>query len=221
MKGKKRYAEAEVVWLEMGETLTLEGEPVLEYSISWPEVRGAGLGGKWISRYYRRLAECWKVRWRTRVYWLACLSLARCREESRPFVPWKGELQGKVTFLRDGLLSLKLEGEEIREPGRPCRVCWGDSWKVREGAPCLPGELPGLGKGWKKRARKAIVEQGRAGQSRGEFFPDEDWEEKLRRRLPIQGLYMTQEGVELALPQSVLASGAEGTPTFLICPKET
>ena len=48
--------EVRVIWEEERRSLTLEGEPVLEYALSWPRVEGAGLGGKWISRYYVRLA---------------------------------------------------------------------------------------------------------------------------------------------------------------------
>ena len=52
--------EVRVIWEEERRSLTLEGEPVLEYALSWPRVEGAGLGGKWISRYYVRLAGNWR-----------------------------------------------------------------------------------------------------------------------------------------------------------------
>ena len=51
--------EIRVIWNEERRSLTLEGEPGLRYVLSWPQVEGAGLGGRWISRYYLRLAGSW------------------------------------------------------------------------------------------------------------------------------------------------------------------
>ena len=48
--------QARVIWEEAAETLTLQGEPVLKYTLSWPRIEDGGLGGRWISRYYARLA---------------------------------------------------------------------------------------------------------------------------------------------------------------------
>ena len=59
----RKPGEAQVVWEEEKRILTLEGEPVLKYVLSWPQVEGAGLGGRWISRYYARLAQNWRRRW--------------------------------------------------------------------------------------------------------------------------------------------------------------
>ena len=41
---EKRAAEPEVLWHEERETLTLDGEPVLEYALAWPEITGASAG---------------------------------------------------------------------------------------------------------------------------------------------------------------------------------
>ena len=82
--------EVQVVWREEKRTLVLEGEPVLTYSLSWPQVEGGGLGGRWISRYYSNLAKSWRRRWEREVYWAACLALSARRETARPFTPWSG-----------------------------------------------------------------------------------------------------------------------------------
>ena len=83
--------QARVIWEETAETLTLQGEPVLKYTLSWPRIEDGGLGGRWISRYYARLAGQWRQRWEREVYWAACLELAARREAARPFTPWSGE----------------------------------------------------------------------------------------------------------------------------------
>ena len=146
--GERR--EAAVRWSEERRRLTLEGEGVLEYVLRWPQVEGAGLGGRWISAYYRRLAGSWRRRWEREIYLQACLDLVRCREESRPFTPWRGELTGEVALLRDGLLSLRFTGWESRGAKPPSRVRWGDVWKVRRGRPapwgsCWPAGGAGAG----------------------------------------------------------------------------
>lgn len=208
--------EARVIWEEEKRVLTLEGEPVLRYSLSWPQVEGAGLGGRWISRYYARLAGHWRRRWEREVYWLACLELAARREESKPFTPWTGELAGETALLRDGTLSLRFFGCEVRGDGRPARVRWGDVWKLREGAPKpLKTLFPGK-RGWKKRLRRALVQQGEERRQAGDCFLDGDWVRKAQRSRPLRGWCLTEEGVEVSLPQCAAAPAAEGCPVFTI-----
>ena len=43
-KGKQNAVEVEILWQEEKRRLTLEGEPVLEYTLAWPEVRGGRTG---------------------------------------------------------------------------------------------------------------------------------------------------------------------------------
>lgn len=208
--------EARVVWEEEKRVLTLEGEPVLRYSLSWPQVEGAGLGGRWISRYYARLAGHWRRRWEREVYWLACLELAARREESKPFTPWTGKLTGETALLRDGTLSLRFFGCEVRGDGRPARVRWGDVWKLREGAPKpLKTLFPGK-RGWKKRLRRALVHQGEERRQAGDCFLDGDWVQKAKKSRPLRGWCLTEEGVEVSLPQCAAAPAAEGCPVFTV-----
>lgn len=208
--------ETRVIWEEEKKVLTLEGEPVLKYSLSWPRVEGAGLGGRWISRYYARLAGRWRQRWEREVYWAACLGLAARREAARPFTPWTGELSGETALLRDGVLSLRFFGCEIRGDGRPARVRWGDVWNLREGAPKPLKELfPGK-RGWKKGLRQGLLQQGEARRQAGDCFLDPDWAKKAKKARPLRGWCLTEEGVEVSLPQCVAAPAAEGCPVFTL-----
>ncbi len=209
-------SEPQVVWRREERTLTLEGEPVLEYALSWPEVEGAGLGGKWITAYYRRLAREWRLRWQREVYWRACLELAQRRAAARPFTPWTGKLEGEVALLEGGLLSLRLEGEEVRGDGKTCRVCWGDAWKVRSGAPCSARELFGGKRGWKKEVFRQVREQGEQRRAAGDLFLDRDWAERAPRLLSLEEACLTSEGARLFLPQGAASPAAEGTPAFLV-----
>lgn len=217
MKERKQPEKGpEVVWHEERKTLTLEGEPVLEYALSWPEVTGAGLGGRWISRFYAHMAKTWRLRWQREIYWRACLELAERRAASRPFTPWSGRLRGEVTLLEHGTLSLRLEGEEIRGDGKPCRVRWGDVWNVREGAPRPLKPFFRGERGWKKRLMEQIRQQGERRREAGDCFLDPGWERSIRGLLPEQDFCLTPEGVEFAFPQGAVAPAAEGTPVFCV-----
>lgn len=203
-----------VSWHREERTLTLEGEPVLAYVLCWPEVAGAGLGGRWISRYYARLARSWRRRWEREVYWKACLELAGLRARARPFTPWRGELTGEVALCRDGLLSLRFRGWEDRGDGRPSRVRWGDVWRAREGSPCPLRELFPGEKGWKDRLWQELVRQGEARREAGDCFLDRDWARRARRGRPLDHYCLTGEGIEISLPQCAVAPAAEGCPVF-------
>lgn len=205
-----------VIWEEEGRTLTLEGEPVLEYTLSLPQIEGGGLGGKWINRYYAQLAKDWRRRWEQEVYWQACLELVSRRQRARPFIPWRGELTGETALLRGGLLSLRLFGSETRGDGRCVRVRWGDVWNVPEGAPKLLHSLFPGERRWRDRLWQALVEQGEARRQGGDCFLDSDWIHKVRAIHPLRNWCLTEEGVEVALPQCVASPAAEGCPVFTL-----
>ena len=216
-----KQEQVQVTWEREARTLTLEGEPVLAYELAWPQVAGAGLGGRWISRFYARQADSWRRRWQREVYWQACLELVGLREAARPFTPWQGKLEGEVTLCRDGLLSLRFVGEETRgNPRKPCRVRWGDIWRVREGAPCPLKELAGRARGWRRRLWGEIVRQGEARRQAGDCFLDANWPEKARAAKPLRDCCLTPEGLEVAIPQCAAAPAAEGCPVFHISLEE-
>ncbi|USF26692.1 hypothetical protein N510_001624 [Firmicutes bacterium ASF500] len=212
----ERTKEVQVTWNREERALSLEGEPVLRYTLAWPQVKGAGLGGRWISGYYAHLARRWRDRWEREVYWRACLELAARREEARPFTPWSGELSGETALLQDGILSLRFTGWEVRGDGRPARVRWGDVWTLREGSPKPLRALFRGEKGWKKRLWRSIGQQGEARRQSGDCFLDGDWEKKARDTRPLSSWCLSEDGVELAFPQCAAAPAAEGCPVFTI-----
>lgn len=212
----KEQGEVQVVWREERRSLTLEGEPVLEYALCWPQVEQAGLGGKWISGYYARMARRWRRRWEREVYWLACLELAARREEAKPFAPWSGELRGETVLLRDGVLSLRFFGSEVRGDGRPARVRWGDVWNLREGAPKPLRALFEQKRGWKNRLWRRLLQQGEERRQAGDCFLDGDWRQKAKKARPLRDWCLTEEGVEVSLPQCAAAPAAEGCPVFTV-----
>ena len=204
----------QVLWQEETRALMLEGEPALEYHISWPEIHGAGRGGNKINRYYRFLAKSWRERWEREVYWKACLDLAARRASSRPFFPWKGQLEGEVTDRRENLLSIRMVGREVRGDRPANQVRWGDVWQIQDGAPCPLGALLSQGRSWKRRLLARLAELGRERQASGDCFLRSDWEQGLRTYFPGEDFCLTPEGIELAYPQGTIAPAAEGTPVF-------
>lgn len=76
----KKQSDWTVLWQEERRTLSLQGEPVLDYTLSRPLIQAGGQGGRRVDRYYQRLAEVWRRRWDRALYWQSCLDLARCRD---------------------------------------------------------------------------------------------------------------------------------------------
>ncbi|MGI5964056.1 MAG: RsiV family protein [Lawsonibacter sp.] len=216
-KGKPLDGEVSlpIRWHEAHRTLTLEGEPVLTFSILWPELLGAGFGGKRISRYYSRMARQWSSRWEKEVYWWACLDLAEQRRQSRPFSPWSGFLKGEVAYYENGLLSLRFTGEEVRKQQKVSRVQWGDVWKIKEGAPLPLKDLFAANRNWRKTIVQEILRLGREEQQKGTRFFQNNWED-LAKKPPLQDYCLTQEGIELSYPQCTIAPAVEQNPVFLL-----
>ena len=119
--------------------MTLEGEPVLSYVLSWPEAAGCPR----LTRYYRRAARLWRARWERRLYPLACLELADCRARSRPFRPWNCELSGSAPWETEERASIVLTARETGGSGRSRLVTRGAVWRLRDGTPMpLSSVLP-------------------------------------------------------------------------------
>ena len=167
-----------------------------------------------MGRYYQRLAGAWRSRWGRETYWNACLDLARCREESRPFCPWTARLSGEVLFQDEGVLSIRMDAREVRGDGRPLQVRTGDLWKLPEGVP-LPvrSYFPGDRRWWLHLTRK-LREQGEARRAAGDCFLDPDFGARLRRWLSPHRCCQTPEGLEFYIPQCALAPAAEGPVTL-------
>lgn len=210
-----------VVWRREEQTMTLEGEPVLRYSLNWPELEGRGFGVRWINRYYVWLVRSWRERWQREVYWRACLDLVSCRGGGRHFETWTGSLSGEVTLWERGLLSLRFAGEERHGRGKPNRVRWGDVWKVKEGAPCPAKEIFSGRRGWKRELTERVVEQGEARRAAGDCFLLPNWEKRVARTLPTEDFCLIPDGIELAFPQCTIAPAAEGTPVFCVSVEKT
>lgn len=208
-----------LVWEEEHKVLTLEGQPVLEYTLCWPQLQNPKGLSRRINWYYARLARQWRLRWQREIYWLACLELVRRREESRPFTPWTGKLTGEVTLWEGGLLSLSLSGEESRGNKKPCRVRWGDTWEVKEGAPCPPARLFQGRWGWKRALLPQLRAEGEKMVASGEHFFDGDWERRLPRWLHRAEVWLTGDRMEWALPPCAISPAAEGAPVFSL-PRE-
>ena len=212
----KKTPVGEVVWREETAVLTLEGEEVLRYRLCWPQLEGGGRRAGWFNRCYAAMAERWRRRWRRELYWLACLDLAGRRARARPFVPWRGELEGEVTLAEGGLLSLCMEGREAREEGRVCRVRWGDVWRAEEGAPCPLRELLPPGRRWKKELCRALIREGERQQGEEECLLDSGWQRRVKALFREGGCCVRGETLEFAFPQSAIAPAEEGTPVFRI-----
>lgn len=212
--GKQHISPPQIQWKNEAKILTLEKIPVLELSLSCPQLSGGDRGAERINRYYRRLSEAWKSRWSRETYWNACLDLARCQQSARPFQAWSARLSGEVLFQDRNTLSLRMDAQEVLGDGRPLQVRTGDLWKLPDGVP-LPvrSYFPGDRRWWIPLTRK-LREQGEVRRASGDCFLDPDFGTKLRRALSPHRCCRTPEGLEFYIPQCALAPAAEGVVTL-------
>ena len=75
----------------------------------------------------------------------------------------------------------------------------------------FPGE-----KGWQKRLWQKLIRQGEERRQAGDCFLDRDWPGKAKAARPLRGWCLTEEGVEVSLPQCAAAPAAEGCPVFTL-----
>ncbi|MBO5340058.1 MAG: DUF3298 domain-containing protein [Oscillospiraceae bacterium] len=196
--------------------LTLQGEPVLSCTLTWPELAGGGKGTAAINRYYRHAAGMWRSRWEREVFLHACLDLADRRARSRPFKPWQVQLTTHITLRTDELLSLWQEGTEQQGFERPLSLRRGDTWSVADGAPrTLASFFPGERR-WKKRMLEQLERQARHRLEQGESLLDPDCPQRLKGAFDPQRFYLSAEGIQVFYPMYVLGPGAEGIPVFSI-----
>ena len=205
-----------VNWREDRGTLTLEGEPVLHYLLRWPCAEEGGRRTGWFNRCYAGMARSWQDRWRRELYWLACLDLAACRDRARPFTPWRAELTGEVTLCEGGLLSLRMDGLEVRGREGVCRIGWGDVWRMGEGAPCPVRALFPPGRRWKKELCRALVLEGERRQGEGELVLDQGWQRRVPALLRKGGCCLRETELEFLFPQCAIAPAEEGVPALRV-----
>ena len=208
--GKKEAVQP--CWQRREKTMTLEGEPVLSYVLSWPE----GEGCPRLTRYYRRAAQVWQDRWERRLYPLACLELAACRARSRPFLPWRCELTGQSFPAGTGLTSVVLTARETGGRGLSRQTVQGAVWRLRDGTPlpmtmALPPEYRG-----KKALLAALGAAAEQCRSSGEVLLDADLERRLPRLVPRESFWLEGDTAAFPLPQCAAAPAAEGCPVLRI-----
>ncbi len=199
-------------WQRQERTMTLEGEPVLSYSLSWPE----GAGCPRLTRYYRRAAQQWRARWERQLYPLACLELAACRARSRPFHPWRCQLAGELPPAAPGLASVVLTACETGGSGRSRQVTRGAVWRLADGTP-LPPSMALPPEYRKRRALLAALDTA-AEQLRGsgEVLLDGDLSQRLPRLLDRDSFWLEEDAAAFPLPQCAAAPAAEGCPVLRI-----
>ena len=193
--------------MEVKQNLSWEGQTVLSYRVTLPE---GPERCRRLNRYLEKTGQVWVERWEKKLYPMACEAL----KTGERFRPWRAELCGEVTCLEQGLYSIRLEAREVREDGLPCLVCWGESWDLRSDGPWNVENCFRPWKGWKDRALEQILADGRAKQRENLWFPDANWEEKIKKFLKHCSPWLDEKTVFWSFPQGFIAHPAEGTPIF-------
>ena len=210
---KTQGKELEIVWSKREKTLLKEGKPLLKYRMELPILRNDQRAARRINRCYTRAMEVWERRWTEACRMMAEQELEQCREKGSPFRPWEAELTGTVTWMDGARFSVRMEAGERRGDGRTSRVCWGDIWELKEGAPCPVEQVTDQSR---KELRAELLRQGRELARSGLCFLDRDWERKAEKLLGTLSPCLTEQGLEYSFPQASIAPAAEGVLRFTV-----
>lgn len=216
MKREHKEPELTVELKRQEWEMTLEGEVVLHCILIWPEFTGTWKGIRAINRYYTHAADNWRRRWQRELYCLACLDMADRRAQGRHFRVWQAELETRITFQENGLLSLWQEGWEVRGYDRPLILRRGDTWSLAEGAPRPLASFYPKERRWKKRLIQQVEKQAEERLATGESLLDRDCLNRLRREFRPDNYWLTGEGAQVFFPMYTIASGGEGIPVFSV-----
>lgn len=214
MKKKCEVPELSVEVERQEWEMTLEGECVLNCTLTYPELTGTWKGIKAINRYYKQVANIWRRRWEREVYCHACLDLADRRAQGRPFRVWQAELKTTITLQENGLLSLWQEGREFCGYDRPLLLRRGDTWSLAEGVPRTLASFYPKQRRWKRGVLEQVENQIEGILEAGESLLDRDCLKRLRREYRPDNYWLTGEGAQVFFPMYTIASGAEGVPAF-------
>ena len=158
-----------------------DGEEVLILSIRRPAFPDTGKT-KRMERYFAEVTQQWKTRWETQLFPAACQALADAREISKPFVPWKAELDFTVTLWRPPLLSLYFDTVETGPNPRPIQIRMGETWDCERGYPrTLRSFFPAKAHHWRKDLLDSIRKQAAQRLATGESLLDPDCAQVMER----------------------------------------
>jgi Protein of unknown function (DUF3298). len=189
------------------------GWPVLRIRQSYPRLANQAAGAERINRYYKALAERWRLRWEEELGPQACEALVE-QGEDRP--PWEAVLDFTVTYDENDLLSLYMDAYEFTGGAHGHTVRRGDTWEVSEGLPqslfsFFPGE-----KRVKRRILAEITAEAQAMQASGEHAFFDDYETLIREHFDAELFYVTAEGLVVFYPLYAIGPYVEGFVRFVV-----
>lgn len=193
-----------------------DGLPVLSLSIRRPSFPDEGKLGR-VDRYFAQMAQTWQERWETVLYPRACQALADARSSSRPFSPWRAELDYTVTLWRPPLLSLRLDATETTVSSKPLLQRMGETWDCASGYPRpLRSFFPPKAPRWRAGLLGSLKGQAEQRLASGESLLDPDCTRVMVRAFAPERFYLTEEGLAVFYPMYILGPYAEGIPVFTL-----
>ena len=189
------------------------GRTALRMQQSYPRLVSQGVGAERINRYYKALAERWRMRWEDELGPQACRALAE-QEDERP--PWEATLDFAVTYNEGDLFSLTVDAYEFTGGAHGHTVRRGDTWQVSSGMPrslfsFFPDEKP-----VKRRILAEMIAQAQAMQESGEHLFFDDYQTLMREYFDPELFYLTPEDIAVFYPLYAIGPYVEGFVTFVL-----
>lgn len=198
------------------ETLEHEGEPLLDLSITLPAPPEDCRSLRRAGRYYAKMAEVWKDRWRSILFPRARMALEEARAGSRPFQRWEAELSYRITLESEGIISILVDAVERRGGQLPLMVRHADTWDRKTGLPRFLSSLFPAGARWRRPLETELRRQAVQRLESGEFLLFSDAEAKISTLFSPDRFYLSGGDLVLFYPMCSLGSPAEGVVSFSV-----
>lgn len=189
--------------------------PVLTAAVTLPQsATTAGKVSRRIDRFYRLYRRAFLHYCARTLYPAAVEQHQHALAISAPLLNYTATLTYRITYNRDGILSLLTEQTETATAGRTQKICRGDTWDLSTGCPMPISAFFPPHTSYKKilsRHARAEIEH-QEGEGVAQYHPG--WQKILRRRYNSRNFFITDRGLTYFWQMYAIAPPAEGIPVF-------
>lgn len=199
--------------------MVYRGQPVLTYTIQYPEVSSAVFKttAVTINRYYRAKADLYRQRLKHSLYHQAVREFDYAEENPDiPFRPYEAFLGCTVTYNENCILSLFFDAYQFTGGAHGNTTRTSDTWDLGCGRRVTMARFFEPGATYKAYVISAVNEQIRVQLETEEGMYFEDYETNVARYFNVNSFYLVPEGLVIYYQQYQLAPYASGIPEFLL-----
>lgn len=211
------YMQVSIKTIE--EEMVYRNQPVLTYTIQYPEVSSAVFktAAVTINRYYRAKADLYRQRLRHSLYHQAIRELENTKENPDiPFRPFEAYLGCTIAYNENCMLSLYFDAYQFTGGAHGNTTRTSDTWDLGCGRRVTMARFFKPGATYKAYVINTVNEQISAQMETGNGMYFEDFDTNAARHFNPGSFYLVPEGLVVYYQQYQIAPYASGIPEFLL-----